>query len=138
MGRKLVLFYDPTSPDSLVFSIKSVGFNSDGSTFESIQTQKRYILRNSSGKILGELQMLENNIANTDCKIFQDLFKLNTGCGVPEQYNVITSDLAPKQLIQKFRLTNTKGKFSFIKLKWEWPAPDSISKKRKLTFYKKK
>ena len=137
-NKKLVLYYDPTDQDSNAFESRSTDLNSDNTTFGRKFIHKQYLLRNASGEILGEAQLLEHTIDNTECKIFHDLFKLKLKNGVvPEQYNIISMGVTPRPLVKKLDLMHTLGKPSFNHLKWEWPEPNNPSKKRKLTFSKK-
>jgi len=137
--KKCVLYYDTNDKTgNFIFSKKATHKNTNGSTFESEEIQKMYVLKDKNGVVMGEAQFYDHIIINgkgpdkENITFYTDLFKFSFG-GVDEQYNLLAiAPAIPSPLVKIFKLTNTAGKASFTHLKWDFSKPI-----RKLTFYKK-
>jgi len=137
--KKFVCYYDPTVSTSSIYKKKTTHDNSDGKSFESVETQKQYILYDGSGEQCGEAQLYEHGIPNNNSMvIYHDLFKLSLGDKLNEQYQVTSMIELPRPTLKYFDLIHSSGKYSFNRLKWEWPTANNPNQKRTLTFYIKK
>ena len=133
-AKKLTVYYDPTSADSSVYAKKTIHTKpDDGTTFDSVETHKQYILYDKKGVKRGEAVLYEHN-TNNMLKTFHDCFKLYNESGVNEQYQVVSVNEVSRPSVKKLGLTQTLGKPSFNYLKWTWPVKDDVSQKRTLTF----
>jgi hypothetical protein len=133
--NKIVLYYDKNNTlENFVFSKTAVHTNPDGTTFDSEEVQKRYILKDKNGVVKGETQFYDHKIITKTENItfYTNLFRLSLGGPVDEQYNLLAMSVNPDPIIYNYKLTNTAGKSSFTHLRWNFSKPI-----RKLTFYRK-
>lgn len=133
--KKLVLYYDKNNTiENFMFYNLTSRRNPDGSTFETNEVRKIYILKDKNGVVKGEARFDNYSIfrGNETKRMYKSLFKLSLGDAVDEQYSLLAMSLDPYPLLYNYKITNTAGKSSFTNLKW-----DFTKTKRKLTFYRK-
>ena len=133
--KKIVLYYDKNNTvENFMFYDLMSHKNPDGSTFETNEVRKIYILKDKNGVVKGETRFDNYSIirGNETKRMYKNLFKLSLGDAVDEQYSLSAMSLDPYPLLYNYKITNTAGKSSFTNLKWDFTKP-----KRKLTFYRK-
>ena len=138
-AKKCVLYYDKNDKTgNFVFSKTATHKNTNGTTFESEEIQKMYVLKDKNGVVMGEAQFYDHIIINgkgsgkENITFYTDLFKFSFG-GVDEEYNLmLVAPPNPRKPIYSYKLTSSSIKASFTHLKWDFSKPI-----RKLTFYKK-